>query len=155
MQLDQALISFLNSQDIIQLATNANSLWITNLLSAYSEKHNCFVFVSDKSSKHGLHLEENSKIAVATAWHHPEDVSDRKGIQATGTCIKASDRADWPEIQNELIEIYINKFPSAKGWLTAEMLASHEDKHIYTVNLEYIKFWSDSDFGAGQPKEYS
>lgn len=154
MQLDHALISFLNSQDIIQLATNADSLWITNLLAAYSQEHNCFIFVSESTTKHGLHLQENQNVAVATAWHHPENVGDRKGIQATGTCIKASDRSDWPEIKHELIEIYTNKFPSAKGWLTVEMLASHQDKHIYTVNLEYVKFWSDSDFGAGTSKEY-
>lgn len=74
------LKKFLNSQEIISIATNnENEIWSASAYYVVDEKLNIY-FISQKGSKHCQMLLKNPNLAFSVAWCDPKSHSNRKGV---------------------------------------------------------------------------
>lgn len=154
---DQNLLQFINSQKLLTISTFNDQPWICNVYFAFDETMKKFIFISNPEAKHSVAIANNPKVAFTTVWFNPENLSDRKSIQATGKCFSADPSEDEPsnQILQQYIDAYHNKFQTSKNWLTFEYLKTSGKSKLYVIEPEYIKFWNDELFGKEGILEYS
>lgn len=130
---------FLKNQNLMVLATSDSdgNPWVCNVYYAHSGYD--LYFLSENDTLHSKHADNNSNIAVSIVWYNPNDLSDRKGIQAKGT-IKTLG------IGKDLIKgltLYTKKFRSSYKALFEELEKPFTSDRLYKVSLSYIKYWDD------------
>lgn len=147
----EKLNTFLQQQDIMQIAPHAGDPWIANV---YFVAENCkeLYFVGNAKRLYGQQLQEDPVLAFATAWHSPTDFRDRKGVQGVGEAITITDTT---ELEQGL-HLYHAKYPDSADRMTAEWIRTNDTKtSLWKITPRFIKFWSDSDYGPEGSEEFT
>lgn len=146
----EELKTFLQRQKILQIAPAAGDPWIANVLMSCETPQKLY-FVGSSKTLYGQKLLEDSRLAFATAWHAAGNHLDRKGIQGVGRAVLTED----PDEIAKGIELHNRDYPEFKDNITVEWVKDKYPKAgVWVITPEYIKFWSDGDYGENESKEF-
>ncbi len=135
------LLQFLQSQRTLTIGTvdSNGEPWNTTVYFSVNEKGE-FFFLSALDAKHAKHIKQNSKISFSVAWFDENDLSNRKGIQGSGTCMQVSDS----EAIASHLENHYQYSPSWKETINLKSIAEGLIKSKpFIIKPKYIKFWND------------
>lgn len=151
--MDKSLLSFLQSQKLLNIATvdEEGNPWLANVYYSITPSGKIF-FVSDPRSNHGKHVAIHSQIAFGVTWIDEKDLWNRKAVQGKGTA----------ELLTNLLELgtflrnHYEYFPTWKEFLTEKGLAQHLlEVRPYIITPFYMKFWNDELYGEDGTKEFT
>lgn len=149
--MDKPVLDFLNSQRILILATTDSSglPWVTNLYYVIDSKGFIYYFSSTKG-QHSKHLETNQNIAWSVTWADGHDMSNRKGIQAQGTCTIVKSIPEMIKVAG----LITTKFTDWEVDLK-DLKSFSSSTRIYKIMTITLKYWDDELFGKKKYKEYA
>jgi uncharacterized protein YhbP (UPF0306 family) len=151
----RAIGDFLGSHTTMTIATNGeDGPWAAALFYAHSADL-CLYFISDKSTRHAAHIEQNAEVGVAINGQY-QDWFDIRGLQIKGVAkIVPSGQHD------DVLKIYLEKYPALDRLFTSP--GSEQEKRIarafglspfHQVRPKWIRF-IDNGRAFGHREEFS
>ncbi|MCA9380852.1 pyridoxamine 5'-phosphate oxidase family protein [Candidatus Dojkabacteria bacterium] len=140
--------TFLENNKLVTIATeDSGNPWICNVYYASDDDLNLY-FLSSIEENHSKHIEENNNIAFTVVWFNPDNLSDRKSVQAKG-------KIEIVGVGKELIhglKIYTKKFGRNYKELHNELEHKLSDMRLYVIRTSYIKYWDDEQKKLGNDR---
>lgn len=145
------LQDFLRKQKILQIAPHAGDPWIANVFMG-CESADKIYFIGSNQTLFAAQLQEDPRLAFATAWHNEGNHLDRKGIQGVGTAILTTDEE---EIATG-VRLHNQNYPEFADKITVEWVHNNErESGVWVITPTYIKFWNDELYGTDGSKEFT
>lgn len=139
----EALIEFLRTQSIMQIAPKSDEPWIANLLMVCEEPQRLY-FVGSERTHYGTLLKAQSIVAFATAWHAEDDHANRKGVQGIGL----SRIVQAPEEIAHAVALHNAAYPEFREQITTAWIGENDtSSRVWAIDVTYIKFWNDALYG--------
>ncbi len=145
--LKASICRYLMRHTILSLATcYENRPWSTDLL--YASDDSCqLYYVSSGTTRHCKHIAGNCQVSVSISGE-VDGWGEIKGLQFDGVASVVSE-AD----RDEVIEIYLTKFPALKKWDHAfDIFALLSESHFYRISPKWIRL-IDNSKGFGHKDE--
>ncbi len=146
------LFSFLSSQRLCVVATHAwDEIRTSNVFYGIDESYT-FYFISNEETKHSKHILQNPSVAFSIARYDPTNHMDRKSVQCSWSCKKATTLdqiTTWVTLHN-------THYPEFAERITVDWALSEENKsHVWTITPTYIKFWNDELYWINGTEEFT
>ena len=105
MNIDEIITKFIRKHHVLTLATvgGDNLPWVANCFYAYDAKRNKIVFTSDLSTRHGMEMASQPRVALSIV-RETRIVGCVEGIQIEGIVERGKEEAR---------KVYIKRFPYA------------------------------------------
>lgn len=132
-QPDKRIFKFISEHHVLNLATVVdNSPYISHCYYTFIKEENCFVFTSDKKTKHIQQILQNPKVAAGIELE-TKVIGKIRGLQITGTVEEAKD--EW------LIK-------AKNAYLKAYPFALLHLETMWILRVDFYKF-TDNRLGFG------
>ena len=144
------LTQFLQQQRVLQIAPHAGDPWIANVYMGCTTPEKIY-FIGSPNTQYGKLLQEDTKLAFATALHEDGDYMNRKGIQGVGSAVFADNDNDIAEG----VRLHNQNYPEFADRITVDWVHTNErGSGVWVITSSRIKYWSDSDYGPDGSKEF-
>lgn len=132
--LDNAILSFIQSQSVLTIATCVQGIpSCATCFYVFSEKYNALIFKSNRDTKHILEALQNNNVA-GTIVPDKSEVGKIKGVQFSGSFTEPTGH-----LLDELKNTYYKKFPFAVAF----------KGDLWMIELTSVKF-TDNTLGFGK-----
>ncbi len=140
---------FIRDHHVLTLATcSGEGPWVCSCFYAWVEEEGCFVFTSDKNTRHIQEIEKDSRVA-GTVHLETETVGKIRGVQFIGRVFEPLGTG-----KKKYRKIYLKRFPYAILVKTPLWILRVESLKMTDNRLGFGKklFWErDKDAGVGEP----
>ncbi len=133
---------FIISNGIMTLATHLEDTWVCTVYYGADDKLNLYI-VTDPSSKHGLQIKDNGKVAFAIYDSRTKITEDKRGIQGQGVCSLVK---GLPEIIKGL-SLWHKANPGKEDRITLEMIKKAMDTKLFKIEPTLLKFFNKELYG--------
>lgn len=131
------LVKFLQSQNLMSLATNADKTWIATVYYAV-DKDLQFYFVSSPDSKHSKDIEKNNKVSCAIYDSHTLNSAKKVGVQLQGIATQVK---GWEDTERAL-RMWHKAAPGAEEISVKSMKEGEVGSKVYKIKPSLIKFFN-------------
>ena len=133
-EIDPKIIRFIKEHHVLTLATCVNNVaYCANMFYVYIESDNCFIFTSERKTKHIQDVLEN-KIVAGSIVLETETIGKIQGLQFTG----------------EMVELKaMMKLKAAKAYLSRFPYAILKASPLWMVEMTFAKL-TDNRLGFGK-----
>ena len=122
---DKRIVAFIHEHHVLTLATCfEDEAYCSNMFYVYLEEENCFIFTSDKDTKHIADIQHNIFVAGSIVLE-TETIGKIQGLQLQGMAFEARD-----ELKKKAKKAYLKRFPYA-------VLSSTP---LWAVEMTFAKF---------------
>jgi len=144
------LIKFLNSNNLMTLATANPKPWVATVYYAYDRGFNLY-FVSSPNSKHSHDIEKNKNVAIAIYDSHIKNSESKTGIQLQGS---AQQIKGW-ERTSKMLQIWHKSAPGMEDVVNIKNMKEKViSSRVYKIEPRFIKFFNQKLYGEDGFKEF-
>ncbi|MDR0659978.1 MAG: pyridoxamine 5'-phosphate oxidase family protein [Prevotellaceae bacterium] len=132
--MDKKIVAFINEHHVLTLATShEDEAYCSNMFYVYLEEEKCFVFTSDRDTKHIADISHNLFVAGSIALE-TETIGKIQGLQFQGMAFEVSG-----DLKKKAKKAYLKRFPYA-------ILATTP---LWAVEMTYAKL-TNNKLGFGK-----
>lgn len=132
--IDLKIIRFIKRHHVLTIATsNNNEPYCANCFYVYLEDENCFIFTSDRVTKH-IEDAMNQKLVAGSVVLETKIIGKIRGLQFQGVITEMNG-----DLEEKANKVYHKRFPYAALMQTT----------LWKVDLTFIKF-TDNRLGFGE-----
>ncbi len=139
----QKLLQYLQSQNLMTLATQEEHLWVSNVYFVTDEKFNLY-FLSEPKSQHCLAIKSNPEVACAVADTGQKVVDKKIGVQLYGTAaqVKNLSTVIW------MLKMWNKLNPGFESIINLKNIQTNKiNGRIYKIEPKLIKFFNEELYG--------
>src|SRR3989338_5365496 len=137
------LLKFLQSQNLMTLATQNQHLWVSNVYFVTDEMFNLY-FLSEPKSQHCRAIKSNPEVACAVADTSQKVVDKKIGVQLYGTAslVKNLSSIKW------MLKMWNKLNPGFESIINLKNIQSNKiNGRIYKIEPKLIKFFNEELYG--------
>ncbi|MBI3955420.1 pyridoxamine 5'-phosphate oxidase family protein [Candidatus Gottesmanbacteria bacterium] len=137
------LFKFLQSQNLMTLATLGEHLWVSNVYFVCNEKFNLY-FLSEPKSQHCLDIKSKPQVACAIADTRQKVVDKKIGVQLYGISsqVKNLSTIMW------MLKMWNKLNPGFESIINLKNIQSNKiNGRIYKIEPTLIKFFNEELYG--------
>lgn len=107
-ELDKRIVAFIREHHVLTLATCfEEEVYCSNMFYVYLEEENCFIFTSDRDTKHTSDISHNLFVAGSVVLE-TETIGKIQGLQFQGMAFEATG-----DLKKKAKKAYLKRFPYA------------------------------------------
>lgn len=134
----EKIYKYLQSQKLMSLATNGETLWAASLFYAIDESFN-FYIVTNPNSEHGKNFTKNNIVCGTICDSHQLDSGDKIGIQFSGKVEKVNGL----ESLKRAINLWNKINPGVEKWVNIKNIQANKIKsRVFKITPEKIKMFT-------------
>lgn len=137
------LLQFLQSQNLMTLATQGKHLWAGNVYYVTDEKFNLY-FLSEPKSQHCLAIKSHPEVACAVADTKQKVVDKKVGAQLYGTASQTKNLSTvmW------MLKMWNKLNPGFESIINLKNIQTNKiNGRIYKIEPKLIKFFNEKLYG--------
>jgi len=144
----EELYSYLQSQILMGLSTNGNSMWPAIVYFIADENLNLY-FISHPRDEHAQNIEKNSTVTCTIFDSSQPNAGDKIGVQYRGSAsvVNVIDKVKW------MVKLWNKLIAGEKGYRPkAQDLLKVGESRVYKITPQKIKFFNSKLYAGNHSR---